>query len=255
MNNNENLFSLCSRQPADRKERLRLSDEIYELAFRKGDSISKLELEMIIDWLRKSYDYPANDRVFEIKGHTFQDWFTRKLKTGELEKLRAARKPCFISSPCEADLINCGPSSDPIKIKKDMHVIPREQFVRLNLDPECQVINFRLRKPHYHWIHSPCEGTVKIIFAFGPGNNDLFGGNSITCISIGNDVTLLMIGERSVQSFQIVDDIDGKKAETGDFIGNFNYGSQVLMLNYNHEHTELMRSLEQRIFILDPLIK
>jgi len=255
MSYSENLFSLCSRQPADRKERLRLSDEIYELAFRKSDNLSAPELKMIINWLRKAYDYPDNDRLFEINGHTFQDWFTRKLKTGELEKLRAAHKPCFIASPCEADLINCGPSSNPVKIKKELHVIPREQFIRLNLDPDCQVINFRLRKPHYHWIHSPCAGSIKILFTFEPGNDDLFGGNSITGISIGNDLTILMIGERSVQGFQTIDDIDGKKVATGDFIGNFNYGSQVLMLNYNREHTELMQNPGQRLFILDPLMK
>jgi hypothetical protein len=232
---------------------MKISDRIFSLAFGKEEAISNDELNAVKLWLINNYDYQTPENIFEAEpGNNFKNRFTRKLKPEVLKDLKAKSQDSFLSSPCEADLSDYGQSDSEIMVKGKI-ITPSEHIKSLGLNTNCLVLNLKLRKPYYHWVHAPLAGRCEQLFSYEPNQTKCFGGNSITAIKIGVEIILLMIGERKVQCFNTLKAAINAEVENGDPLGYFSYGSQVLLLNYSSKK-DLIPKLNSRLFVLDPLI-
>merc|ERR1711977_789395 len=99
------------------------------------------------------------------------------------------------------------------------------------------MIQFSLRKFHYHRVHCPVDGTIESIHEYM--YDEFFAGSeSMTIISIKADfgsVKMLMIGEWCVQSFRFGHRNElrpkvGQHVEKLYEFGHFSFGSQVILI-------------------------
>jgi len=217
----------------------KLLDFIYPIRFKEID-----ELDEIIFFMRnndKSWKFlpgkPSSSKYFE-KQHfnSFMDYFTRQLSNDTIQTIQNKITDSQLIIPCECDIESIGSVKDTSKIirlkKNSENVVNTLKKLGFNNIDDYGFINMKLLLTYYHRIHSPINGIVKQIIPIEREDN-FFGENSLWIVDIENNqfgnVYMLLVGESYIQDFDF-------KIKEGDYInkfdelGNFNWGSQTVML-------------------------
>ena len=161
------------------------------------------------------------------------DWFTRSLRQPLLAELCNRAQQNKITMPVECVIESVGYVGNPssiIRLKKPADYVNQE-LIGEGIPPSHIFVNMKLLTSHYHFVHSPCDGIVKRIMPV-PAERQIFGKASLTYVVINTphgDVALMIVGEAVVQDFDLKIKV-GQAIKTLDPIGNFCWGSQVVML-------------------------
>lgn len=164
---------------------------------------------------------------------SYQDWFTRRISTELLSHIKREALGATVVMPNECVIESIGSVGDTSSILRLKRPAPTalQDLANLGVPSSYSFVNMKLLTSHYHHIHSPMAGRVVRSTAID-SEYPLFGRASINFVEIKNaerTAFLLIIGEAVVQDFeyavQVGDDVDML-----DPIGNFSWGSQVVML-------------------------
>ena len=164
---------------------------------------------------------------------TYQDWFTRPIKKSFLDNLKAEAKGSEIVLPNECVIESIGRVGDTESILRLKKPAPDalNDLMRLGVPSDYSFINMKLLTSHYHHIHSPVDGVIRRALPIHK-EMPLFGRASINFLEIDSaigKVFLLIIGEAVVQDFDYAVAVNQSVSQL-DPIGNFNWGSQTVML-------------------------
>jgi hypothetical protein len=170
---------------------------------------------------------------YEGDHRTYIDWFTRRLHIAALAKIKRAAKgvAIAISNECVIESVGALDDTSSIIRLKQPAERAKQDFADLGVPSDHLFINMKLLTSHYHHIHSPVAGIVRRrtpIHAQFP----MFGRASVNFLEIDADVGrvfLLIIGEAVVQDFDYAVE-EGDRVEMCQPLGNFTWGSQVVML-------------------------
>lgn len=164
---------------------------------------------------------------------SYQDWFTRSVSADVLSHLKkeAFGSTAVMPNECVIESIGLvGDTSSILRLKKPAPTALQD-LVSLGVPSSYSFVNMKLLTSHYHHIHSPISGRVMRstpIHAEYP----LFGRASLNFVEIKNSeqrAFLLIIGEAVVQDFDYAVKV-GDNVNMLDPLGNFSWGSQVVML-------------------------
>jgi hypothetical protein len=173
------------------------------------------------------------DFLYGADFDTYQSWFTRPIKKEYLDKLKAGAKNSKIALPNECVIESIGTVGDTesiLRLKKPAPDALRD-LMHLGVPADYSFVNMKLLTSHYHHIHSPVEGVITRALPIHK-EMPMFGRASINFLEIDSTigkVFLLIIGEAVVQDFDYAVTV-GQNVSQLDPIGNFNWGSQVVML-------------------------
>ena len=178
--------------------------------------------------------FTQSSLIYTCNYKCYLDWFTRNLRPVILEKLKhRAKLRAKICMPVECAIESVGVVGNPssiIRLKKPADYVNAE-LIGEGIPPSHVFVNMKLLTSHYHHVHAPCAGVVKRIMPV-PLALGIFGKASLTYVVLDTeygDVALMIVGEAVVQDFDIRVEV-GQKLEMLDDIGNFTWGSQVVML-------------------------
>jgi hypothetical protein len=163
----------------------------------------------------------------------YRDWFIRDLTESTLAELKAKATSNKFSIPVECVIESIGTVGDPssiIRLKRPAQFVNQDLLTE-GIPHSHAFVNMKLLTSHYHHVRSPCAGVVKKIKLI-PASESMFGKASVTFVVIGSkhgDVGLMIIGEAVVQDFESKITV-GRELNALDDLGNFAWGSQVVML-------------------------
>jgi phosphatidylserine decarboxylase len=174
-----------------------------------------------------------SDACYEGPYASYQDWFTRRLSVRVFDQLKkeAESSVAVIPNECAIESVGVvGDTSSILRLKKPAPTALQD-LISLGVPPDYLFVNMKLLTSHYHHIHAPISGEIVRSI---PVHSEypLFGKASINFVEIKGlhkRAFLLIIGEAVVQDFNYSVKV-GDRVEMLDFIGNFSWGSQVVML-------------------------
>jgi phosphatidylserine decarboxylase len=217
---------------------------LAKLKFVKSQNIGKENLKKLIEGFqnrdtinnikKKIKMSPVSMDWYEkTEFDNFMDFFTRNLKETKLNEIKENSKNTKIIIPNECVIESIGKTSDMssiIRLKKPTNTVI-EDLKQVGVDDTYNFVNMKLYVSYYHNIHSPVSGKIVDLM---PISKDLriFGKNSLWIVKyntkIGN-VFLLLVGESTIQDFDF-NIKTNQNVKIGDRIGNFNWGSQTVLL-------------------------
>lgn len=170
--------------------------------------------------------------LMDWSGKNFMELFTRRIIPEKLKEMQEKNEGQDFVHSAECWIEGFGPIeeiySDRLKkeapdCKKDM------ENMGCKLDGY-SYLNCRLLLSFYHWIHSPCNGTIKRIVPV-PQEHNFFGDNNLWLVEFEtktNPVYLLIVGELNIQDFEFYCK-EGQVVAPMDVIGHFGWGSQIML--------------------------
>ena len=181
-----------------------------------------------------SYDTPSEWFTPE-KFDTFMDYFKRKITDKKQKEIQAKTEQFAVVMPCEANVEALGTFTDTSKIlrlKEPTEDVEKElRKSGINNIEKMSFASLKLLKCYYHRIHCPVDGTIQDI-SFKGKDEPIFGANTLWIVSISTDsgmVYMLLVGELQIQDFTFRLH-KGDKVTKFEELGNFNWGSQVVMV-------------------------
>lgn len=186
-----------------------------------------VDWSLIADRINKRFRYkPPRNAFRPVIYQTYEDWFLRELSEETCSTCLHRASTADVCSPVQAKVWNEVPSGEmTLKIS----VIAVEDL--LHLVNGARLVQFSLRWPDYHRVHSPVDGQISRIEQCD--KDQLFpGAESMTIISIDTTfglVRLLCIGEWSVQTFVLRVEV-GQRVTRMHELGHFDSGSQVILV-------------------------
>jgi phosphatidylserine decarboxylase len=218
----------------DKEEALAIFEKIFqEIRENKlfGKKIRKHDFNLLAFILNniRNYENPRTDFI-PINYKTFDDWFLRKLSPNKLKECLETARPCKICCPVQGK-IREKISFGNITLKKSFIDIQR----LLSITNGHQMIQISLLKGDYHHVHSPVDGVIHKVICYERG--EFFNENgqisdALTSIQILSEygiITLLCLGEQTVQSFITIIKV-GQYISKVDELGYFYFGSQVILV-------------------------
>jgi hypothetical protein len=164
---------------------------------------------------------------------TYYEWFTRRLRPDVLAQLTSAAASSVVSTPVESAIESVGRLADPssiVRLKKPAEKA-KADLASLGVPASHLFVNMKLLTSHYHFVHAPLAGVLKRALPIH-ASMPLFGRVSLNFVEIEaaiGPVFLLIVGEAVVQDFTWAAQV-GDRLGKLDPIGNFAWGSQVVML-------------------------
>ena len=196
----------------------------------------------------KSYESSRED-FYPSYYEKFDDWFLRSLTPESIEKCIAAAEGYPIVSPCQGTVRQEVPSGN-ITLKKS--IVHLDTLLGILNTPS--IIQISLLKTDYHRIHAPCDGVVNSIEVFDQGElfNESEACTIIDIVSNEGTITLMMIGEWTVQTF-VTDVIVGQPVSKLEELGHFYFGSQIILGYDGFMNMIVTPDDKTRVFPGDPL--
>lgn len=198
--------------------------------------------------------------TMDWSGKSFMQLFCREILEDKLEAMKKNNDNCDFVHSAECWIEGCGPVeglySD--RLKKEAPKC-KEDLEKMGCNLEgYEYLNCRLLLSYYHWIHSPCNGTIKRIVPFPKEYNFFFGENNLWLVEIEtqtNPVYMLIVGELNIQDFEFKVK-EGQVVEPMDKIGHFGWGSQILVFFKLPKGVELdVEKNTKHYFIGDKFVK
>jgi len=250
------LFESLKDLTDDLIEHGELQDIMKELRPVRYDNIGD-KLQKIINRFQSDVNYDTPMEWFQNNWNTFMEYFTRQLTPEKFDEIKS--NDYQLAMPCECTVESIGDFSDTssiLRLKKDTEDVVsdlKEYGVR---DIEkLHFVNMKLWKCFYHRVHSPISGKVINLQSVESGDN-FFGNNTLWIVTINSDkglVYMLLVGELSIQDFNFKIK-KGDEFKMFDEIGNFDWGSQVVLI---YDPTKFKGELnvieEQKYFIGDEI--
>jgi phosphatidylserine decarboxylase len=199
--------------------------------------------------------------LMDWSGKSFMEMFTRKILPNKFEELKRINSGRDLALAAECWLESLGPleNFECDRFKKEApECLEDLKKLGCKLDGY-NFINCRLLLSYYHWIHSPCNGTLRSIIPLPKELNFFFGENNVWLLEIDSKnvgmVYLLIIGELNVQDFDFHVK-EGDELQTLDVIGSFGWGSQIMVFFKVPEDEELcVRQFTEHYFIGDRMTR
>lgn len=191
------------------------------------------------------------DSLYDGDFSTYQSWFTRPIKAEILGKLKVAAADSKVVLPNECVIESIGMVGDTGSILRLKKPAPDalQDLMSLGVPSDYLFINMKLLTSHYHHIHSPVDGVIARALPIHK-EMPLFGRASINFLEIDSaigKVFLLIIGEAVVQDFDYAVAVNQTVSQL-DPIGNFNWGSQTVMLM--PKITDIIRVAKRNYYFL-----
>mmetsp|Transcript_25042 Transcript_25042/g.26122 ORF Transcript_25042/g.26122 Transcript_25042/m.26122 type:complete len:272 (+) Transcript_25042:22-837(+) len=241
----------------------KLVDELYLSRYSDIGPLAKEILETIgkndSQWHQGGTGPTTRTDLMDWSGKTFMELFTREILPEKLQVLKKENEGQDLVQAAECWIEACGPVENLYsdRLKKEAPECKADmEAMGCKLDGY-SYLNCRLLLSYYHWIHSPCNGTLKRIVPF-PKEYNFFGENSLWLLEFEtktDPVYMLLVGELNIQDF-IFHCKEGQKMETMDKVGHFGWGSQIMVFFKVPEGSEISCETSiEHYFIGDSFIK
>ena len=210
-------------------------------------------LDRIIHRIEQKGSYETPREWFETKEYdTYMDYFTRKLSPSKEDEIKTGLRGLSMCIPCECKIeaIDTLDNADKIINLKESPVKMHEDMLALGIDATgMSFIDMKLFYSYYHRIHSPVKGSITNVTFIGC-DSPLFGTNSTWIVEMecnGGKLYMILVGESNIQDF----DFKIKEGEVRMFeeIGNFTWGSQVVLLYDPICFGQILVAEEEKYFV------
>lgn len=213
-----------------------MSEELMKALFPLRNKEIGQTLQDIIHRFEKSAKYKTpNDWFSPSKYKTFMEYFQRKLTDKKKEDIESTTNQYVMTMPAEANIEAIGDFTDTssiLRLKKPTNDVVKDLMAAgISNVQTMEFISFKLLKCYYHRVHCPVDGTIQDITFVGR-QEPLFGDNSLWVVNFNSpqgSVYMLVVGELSIQDFDFKFKV-GDKVKKFDELGNFNWGSQLVVI-------------------------
>jgi phosphatidylserine decarboxylase len=226
----ENLKQIVS------KEDPAMSEELMKALFPLRNKKIGETLQKIIRRFTRSAEYRTPMEWFTPhKFETFMEFFGRRITRKKAKEIESKAQDFSMTMPAECNVEAVGDFMDTspiLRLKKPTGDVVKDlEAAGITSVSDMEFISLKLLKCYYHRVHVPVDGTLHKITFVGK-EEPLFGDNSLWIVefdSTNGRVYLLVVGELSIQDFAFRVK-EGDKVKKFDELGNFNWGSQVVVI-------------------------
>jgi hypothetical protein len=227
----------------------------------KNKKIGKT-LQDIINRFESSAKYKTPlDWFFPQKYETFMEYFKRNISKKKAKDIEAKTIQFTMVMPCEANIESIRDFTDTssiLRLKKPAQDVVKDLIaVGITDISTMEFISLKLLKCFYHRVHCPIDGIIQNITFIGK-EEPLFGNNSLWVVEFNSEfgrIYMLLVGELSIQDFTFKLKI-GDKVRKFDELGNFNWGSQIVLIyEYDSFRGDVLIQEKEKYFVGDGIFE
>jgi phosphatidylserine decarboxylase len=235
-----------------------MSEELMKALFPLRNKKIGQTLQDIIHRFEKSAKYKTPSDWFTPDVFaTFMQYFQRKLTDEKSKEIESRTNQFTMTMPAEANIEAIGDFTDTssiLRLKKPTNDVVKDLMTAgISNVQTMEFISLKLLKCYYHRVHCPVDGTIHKITFIGR-KEPLFGDNSLWVVTFNSPqgtVYMLVVGELSIQDFKFKFN-EGDKVNKFDELGNFNWGSQlVLIYEKDSFKGDILLEEKQKYFVGD----